>query len=532
MGHKEILQFCLEKGLLVDKDVLELFDDESDFESVKIMIEEIKNKTHQNMITKNLFYNNRDEVSQVFSELPEENQKKLEKLKIKLGLSIEISREIVSGNCEDKSSDILNNIGGNVKIKSAVRLTEKKLEVKDFVKYFRSRFDKMKGILQEHSSLDKLVSINKISGNRSNFSVIGIVSSKSVTKNKNIILEIEDFTGKLKVLINQNKKEIYEQAQDIALDSVMGFSGSGNSEIFFANDVVFPESRLPERKNALKEEYALFIGDLHFGSKRFLNRGFEKFIDYLNGSSDSDDDVSKIKYLFLVGDVVTGVGNYPNQEFDLEIKDLEDQFIGLADLLKKIRKDIKIVISPGNHDGVRIMEPQPMLNEKYAWALYDMENVIMTQNPCTVNIGSSQGFAGWDILTYHGFSFPYYAGNIPSLIKKSAMNCPEEIMKFLLKNRHLAPTHGSTQYYPFEEDHLMINEIPDVLVSAHTHKCGVSYYNNILTVSVSCWEAMTPYQEKFGNKPDHCKVPMINLKTRAVKILDFEDVEESEGKSG
>jgi len=33
---------------------------------------------------------------------------------------------------------------------------------------------------------------------------------------------------------------------------------------------------------------------------------------------------------------------------------------------------------------------------------------------------------------------------------------------------------------------------------------------------------MTPYQEKFGNTPDHCKVPMFNLKTRAVKILDFE----------
>jgi len=36
---------------------------------------------------------------------------------------------------------------------------------------------------------------------------------------------------------------------------------------------------------------------------------------------------------------------------------------------------------------------------------------------------------------------------------------------------------------------------------------------------------MTPYQEKFGNLPDHCKIPMINLKTRAVKILDFETID-------
>jgi DNA polymerase II small subunit len=521
----EIVRFCMEKGLLLDNDLLELFKEEKDLDSIKLIIEKLRSKTNQNIITKSVFYNNPEKVNQALSELPYENKKTLENLKIKLGLSIEISREISSVKTKVDTSPA----EPTVRILSSPKFTEKKLEVQDFTKYFRARFDEMRNILQEHSSLTGLMSINKISGNRSNFSIIGIVRDKIVTKNKNIMLEVEDFTGKLKVLINQNKKEIYVEAEDIALDSVLGFNGSGNNEIFFANEIVFPEARLHERKSSPNEEYALFIGDLHYGSKRFLKNGFDKFIDYLNGFS-GDKEVLKIKYLFLVGDVVTGVGNYPNQEFDLEIKNLEDQFTGLAELLGKIRKDIKIIISPGNHDGVRIMEPQPLLNEKYAWSLYDMENVIMTGNPCYSNIASRDGFSGWDILTYHGFSFPYYAGNISSLIKKKAMNCPEEIMKFLLKNRHLAPTHGSTQYYPLEKDFLLINKIPDIFVSAHTHKCGVSYYNNILVVSISCWEAMTPYQEKFGNKPDHCKVPMVNLKTRAVKILDFEDVEETEDK--
>ena len=71
--------------------------------------------------------------------------------------------------------------------------------------------------------------------------------------------------------------------------------------------------------------------------------------------------------------------NYPNQERDLKIIDLEEQFIDLANLLDKIRKDIKIIISPGNHDGVRLMEPQPLLDEKYSWALYDLDNVIFTE---------------------------------------------------------------------------------------------------------------------------------------------------------
>jgi len=160
---------------------------------------------------------------------------------------------------------------------------------------------------------------------------------------------------------------------------------------------------------------------------------------------------------------------------------------------------------------------------KYAWPLNQLDNLIITENPCNLNIGAQEGFLGFDILTYHGFSYPYYANNISDLIVKKAMNSPEEIMKYLLKNRHLAPSHTSTQYYPHEEDRLFIKNVPDIFVSGHTHKSAVTYYNNILIISISCWEAMTPYQEKFGNEPDHCKVPMINLQTRSVKILDFED---------
>jgi DNA polymerase II small subunit len=253
-----------------------------------------------------------------------------------------------------------------------------------------------------------------------------------------------------------------------------------------------------------------------------LKDSFLKFIDYLDGKLPNTPEVSKIKYLFIVGDIVTGVGNYPNQEPDLEIIDLEEQFIGVANLLKKIRKDIKIIISPGNHDCVRLMEPQPILDEKFAWSIYELENVIVTKNPSVVNIGSTENFSGFNVLNYHGFSYFYYAKSISHLIKQKAANKPELIMQYLLKNRHLAPTHTSVQYMPTEKDYHFIKEIPDIFVSGHVHKSAISYYNNILIVSTSCWEAMTPYMEKMGSVPDFCKVPMINLKTRAVKILDFE----------
>ncbi len=521
MKSEDILKFCLTKGLLVDKEILNLFSETEDLEGVKLVLEEIKQNTQQRIITKNIFSKNKEKANKIFLGLPEENQKSLEKLKIKLGLSIEIFKEEKIVENIPKNLIKINKNTGNVKILSRPVFPGKKLEVKDFVEYFKNRFSEMRNILQDHNGLNNLVSINKISGSRQGISIIGMVSNKKVTKNKNILLDVEDLTGKIKVLINQNNEKLLKKAEEIALDSVIGFNVSGNREIVFVNEVIFPDSMILERKRSPVEEYALFIGDLHFGSKLFLEKSFLKFLDYLNKRLPNTPEVEKIKYLFIVGDLVTGVGNYPNQEKDLKIVDIEEQFTKVAELLGKIRKDIKIIISPGNHDGVRLMEPQPMFDEKYAWSLYNMENVVLTGNPCNVNIGEQTGFSGFDILTYHGFSFPYYANNVSKLMLKKAMNTPEKIMKYLLQQRHLAPTHASVQYFP-SGDQLIIKNVPDIFVAGHTHKSGVSYYNNVLVISVSSWEGMTPYQEKFGNEPDHCKVPMFNLKTRAVKILDFE----------
>lgn len=529
MPNSEILKFCIEKGLLLDKEVLNAFSEISDINTAKLMIERIKQSTSQRIITKEVF-NNKDNVSEVFFDLPEKNKENIEKLKIKLGLNIEISKEISKSNnfesIEEKKEDFSNKnsnfLDKNVKIYSSNFSIGKKLCVDDFVNYFRNRFSDMRNILQDHSELNNLVSINKLSGNRQNVSLIGLISEKRITKNKNMLLDIEDLTGKIRVLINKNKPELYSKAEEIALDSVIGFKGSGNKEIFFANDVIFPDAILPERKKADIEEYAIFIGDMHIGSSRFMEKNFLKFIDYLNKKIPNTPEVEKIKYVFIVGDLVAGVGVYPNQEYELALPDLESHFEKAAELLGKIRSDIKIIICPGNHDGVRLMEPQPFLNEKYAWPIYNLKNVTLTTNPSEVNIASTNNFKGFNVLLYHGFSFFHYADNIVPLMMNKAAHNPDLVMKFLLKNRHLAPTHSSTQYFPAEKDSHLIKEVPDIFVSGHTHKSSVCYYNNILCISVSSWEEMTPYMEKRGAKPDFCKVPLLNLKTRAIKILDFE----------
>ena len=530
MDTKEILKFCIERGLLIEPEVLDLLSEASDdSESVKLIIEKIRNHTQRRIITKSLFEQSKEQVREFFLTLPRENQKSLEKLKIKLGLEIEISRlsetsPVTNSKEEDMQADFSQKeeLEESVRVLTKPVLTKKKIGVEDFVKNLRNRFSEMRNILHDHTSLDNLVSINKISPGKK-ISIIGIVLDKRVTKNRNIIFEVEDLTGKVKVLVNQNKPELYVLAEEIPLDSVLGFSGSGDREILFVNNVVLPDVPLIERKKALVEEYVLFISDLQYGSSLFLEDNFRKFIDYLNGKVGNKYESEKIKYLFIVGDLVSGVGVYPSQKRDLKVADIEEQYQKITEIIGKIRPDIKIIISPGNHDGVRLLEPQPAMDEKYAWPLYNLRNVIMTGNPAYINIGATKNFPGFDVLTYHGFSYPFYADNVPSLLKQDALNSPEKIMTYLLRYRHLAPTHASTQHYPSDKDEMVINKVPDIFVSGHTHKSAVSYYNNVLLISGGTWEQETENQKKRGNKPDFCKVPMLNLKTRAVKILDFND---------
>jgi len=568
MSSREILSFCFEKGILIDKEILSLFGETNDVDSIKLILERIMGYTQKRIITKNVFDENKEKVMQFFSTLPTENQKKLEKLKISLGLSIEISQQkaeplvVLPKNQVRQDLEVSANLsthyqtgkdveslttspplqqskqeGGlqfpsqkeneedfsNVKIISQTLSFGKKIKVKDFFNYFRQRFIEIRKILQERPELDNLVSVNKISRNNQRVSIIGMVYSKRITKNNNILLEVEDLTGKIKVLVTQSKKEVYQKAEDITLDSIIGFKGSGNNDILFVNDIVFPDAAIPERKKSPVEENVLFISDLHVGSRNFMEKNFLKFIDYLNGKVPNTPEAEKIKYLFVVGDLIAGVGVYPNQEKELKIKDLEAQYSRVAELLNKIRKDIKIIILPGNHDCVRLMEPQPILDEKYAWPLYNLKNVTLTGNPSLVNIGAKENFSGFNVLAYHGFSYPYYANNIQSLISEDAASSPDKIMKYLLKNRHLAPTYASIQHAPLEEDELVIKNVPDIFVSGHTHKNSISYYNNVLIISNSCWEELMPYQEKMGFESDYCKVPMFNLKTRAIKILDFHE---------
>jgi len=411
----------------------------------------------------------------------------------------------------------------DVEIIEEVELKPKKIFIEDFVKYFRDRYFTFKEYFQDRA-LENLCSIGKLSNQQRNVSIIGMVYDKRMTKNKNLLLDIEDLTGKVTVLIRQDKQDLFNKANNVVLDEVIAIKGVGSNEILFANDILVMDC-FKEIKRHPEEMYAAFIADLHVGSKKFYQQNFLNFISWINGQVGNDNQkeiAKKVKYLFIIGDCVDGVGVYPRQESELLIKDIYEQYSMLAGFLKKIRKDVTIVVCPGGkHDAVYQVEPQPKLSKEFAPELHDMENLILVPNPSLVRVGITETFSGFDILIYHGDSYDYYMDQVEYLRLNNSKLKPDIIMQFLLKKRHLAPTHTSTTYYPCEPDLLAIRKIPDMLVSGHIHKSAVSRYNGILTISCSCWQSKTSYQEKFGHEPDPCKIPLVNLQTGKASILDF-----------
>src|SRR3989344_1274792 len=91
--EQSLLQFCLKKGFLVDPEVLTLFKEIENPISAQIFMESLAQHNSTRMITKQ-FFSNTSLVHEIFSRIPDEHKKSIEKLQVKLGLNIEISREI------------------------------------------------------------------------------------------------------------------------------------------------------------------------------------------------------------------------------------------------------------------------------------------------------------------------------------------------------------------------------------------------------------------------------------------------------
>jgi len=386
-------------------------------------------------------------------------------------------------------------------------------KISDFVAYFQDRYKILSSIIKRRIEYRDTKEISKINEGEV-ACIVGMISDKFENKQYGLTLTIEDLTGSIRIIPDKNKisPDTEKLITGLVSDEVIGVKGKigKNSKIMYVSDIVEPDvpyDIIPNK--AEKEIYAVFTSDLHIGSILFLQKEFENFIEWLNLKRNRLDIAEKVKYILIAGDIVDGIGVYPNQERELALTDIYKQYDFAAELISRIPEDIEIIISPGNHDAVRIAEPQPEISKKFAPKFYEMKNVHLVKNPAYVNI------EGVNVLMYHGESLDNLIRAIPGL----SYSAPEKGMKEFLKKRHLSPIYADI--FPSEKDNLAIKNIPDVIHCGHVHSIGYDNYRKVHLINSGCFQGRTKFQEEMGHIPTPSKVPIMNLKTHNITIMDF-----------
>lgn len=388
--------------------------------------------------------------------------------------------------------------------------------IDDVIRFFQSRYHQLRKIIERKKSFGIPLDIEKaVNSDRPEVKVVGMISSKRVLDNRSVMLEIEDDKGgRCTAYIpadNPASKAILVEDMVVGVvgrprrpDPSRKRLGSISVQELVLPDV--PANHVWKRSDS--DATVAFLSDVHVGSTTFLEKNWRKMIDWLKHNYES----LNLNYIIFPGDVVDGIGIFPDQEKELTILDIYEQYDALAEYLKDIPDHIKIAIHPGNHDACRPAEPQPALNAVYT-KTFD-SNIIMTGNPVSLMIEDRR------ILTYHGRSIDDWVSGVQQITYDNPIYCMEQMVNM----RHIAPIYGmKTALAPEKKDYLVLDEIPDIFVSGHVHGAGQETYKGIKLINASTWQSQTDYQKMHNFNPEPGIMPIVHLGTGTVTMKTFMD---------
>lgn len=401
--------------------------------------------------------------------------------------------------------------------------------VSDFAKYFGDRLNKLKDIINHGRNAKLGGMINSVESlgqyvNSREVTVAGIVYEKAITKNGHILVTIDDQTGFAKVLFPKPERNVtpdslamFNEAQKIVTDEVIAVRGklskdSTNKDPFLiAYYLARPDVPIHQRKRSEDELGIAFLSDIHVGSRLFLDKHFARFLQWMNGEVDyKKSTAEKIRAIVIAGDLVDGIGVYPNQQKELIVDDIYKQYDMLFEYLDKIPDYVQIFILTGNHDAVQRAEPQPTLPSEFLKKL-DKNSMHLVSNPGYITV------EGLRILGYHGTSLDSVIQGIPGC----SYSKPEDAMVEVLKRRHISPIYGDNPIVPGRTDPMVIEDVPDILHMGHLHKNGYSEYHGTVVVNSGTWQARTSYQAKLGHMPTPAVLPVYDAKNGGISVIDF-----------
>ena len=381
---------------------------------------------------------------------------------------------------------------------------------------FASRFAKLKQIMfdrPESKKVREIASVKSITKTDDELFVWGLVSDRKSDRNITKIT-LEDPTGSMEIVVFEG--DLKDMADTLLMDQFAMFriipAKNGG---FFAKEILLPDIPEHTTNRSKTETYAVFLSDLHVGSEYFMEQELKDLIEWI---SSADPIARKIRFVVIGGDLIEGVGVFPNQEKTLNQFTTEDQLKKSFEVLDKIPKHIKVFLISGNHDAGRKALPQPAIPKMYNSELWDRENFFMLGNPSMVSLN------GVKVLMYHGQSIDDVVRTTPGV----SYDKPAAVMRHFLKARHLSPIYGSrTPIAPETEDMMVIDDIPDIFHSGHVHFVGLDMYKGVLIVNSGAWQRQTDFQESVGITPTPGMAILVNLQTMKVFQKDFR-VQESD----
>ncbi len=398
--------------------------------------------------------------------------------------------------------------------------------VTDFVDYFQDRFRKLKAMVSTYGNgfggmVNTIESVNQYMTGRE-ISIVGMVYDKLVTRKGDLLVLLEDETGIAKVFFSRPGRvagdhagELFDSAMKLVKDDVVAVRGKvSNSKFIIANRLLWPDVPMHMQKKCEEDVAIALVSDTHVGHKLFMEKQFGKFLEWLNGGVEKRKDLAKkIKYVVIAGDLVDGIGVYPEQERELAIDDVYKQYAVFFDFIKNIPDYIEVFLAPGNHDAVQRAEPQPQVGNGFLKD-FKQKNVHLITNPSFLTL------QGVKLLEYHGTSLDSVIRNVQGC----SYAAPAKAMKEILKRRHLSPIYGGNVVVPSKNDSLVIDEVPDILHMGHIHKNGYDVYHGVEIINSGCWQLQTGFQLKQGHIPSPCMLPVYEAKTMKMSLVDFNNL--------
>ncbi len=377
---------------------------------------------------------------------------------------------------------------------------------------FLSRYRALARLMRGRPELPNLRPISALRAGDGPTSVIGLVREvRTTAKRHHLVVTLDDDSGSAEVLVPQDSPAA---TSSFLTDEVVGMRLQPPREAGRLPRVLAVErpdvpaaravGRSPRRRRAL------FLSDLHVGSRSFLAESWGHLVDFLRGDGPEPGVAAEVDHVVIAGDLVDGIGVYPQQERDLAIADVVEQYAELGRRLRELPERLSIVVVPGNHDAVCPAEPQPALPPALRAAL--PANVHSLANPSTFALH------GVVVEAYHGRSFDDLIPAIPG----ASYSRPTEVMKRMLQMRHLAPIYGDrTPLAPLPRDGLVVDPAPDILVTGHVHTYGADHYRGVLLLNASTWQAETEYQRMRNISPVPARAAVVDLSTLDLTTLDF-----------